>query len=115
MLLWGEDIYLAAPECELACCDFLVDLERNVVDHLAKFTAYLVTVLYEILRAESLDCKRHVHDLCRVTITCCKVHKTSFCNDIDLVSVLKSVSYDVLAGRLCLPILRLTLMRFMMP
>ena len=57
VLLWSEGVDLAAPECELACCDFLVDLERNVVDHLAEFAAYLITVLYEILRAESLDCK----------------------------------------------------------
>ena len=34
-----------------------------------------------------------------MTITCSKVHKTSLCDDIDLVSVLKSVSDNILTSR----------------
>ena len=33
-----------------------------------------------------------------MTITSCKVYQTTFCDDIDSVSVLKSISYDILSG-----------------
>lgn len=57
VLLWGEGVDLAAPECKLAGSDFLIDGEWNVVYHLTELAAYLVTVLYEIFSTESLDCE----------------------------------------------------------
>ena len=57
MLFWSEGIDFTAPVCEFAGSYFLVDFERNIVDHLAWLATYLVTVLYKIFGAECLDCK----------------------------------------------------------
>ena len=91
MLLWSERIDLAAPVSELARRNFLVDFKRNVIDHATRLAAYCLAVVDEIFRAERLDRERHVHDLCRVSVAGCKVHKAAFCDDIYLVAVLEGM------------------------
>ena len=53
----GEDVAFTSPECEFAAGDFLIDFERDIVDHRAWFAAYSVTVVHKIFRAECLDCE----------------------------------------------------------
>ena len=55
MLFWSESVDLASPVGQLACCDLLIDLERNVMHHTARLTGNGVAMLDEILGAESLD------------------------------------------------------------
>lgn len=57
MLLRGEGIDLTAPVCEFAASHFLIDFERNVIDHASRFPGYTVYILDYMLRTESLDCK----------------------------------------------------------
>lgn len=55
MLFRGEGIDLTAPVRELAASDFLIDFERNIIYHMARFTTDCVCILGKIFRAESLD------------------------------------------------------------
>ena len=55
MLFWCKSIDFAAPVRELAGSNVLIDLKRNVVDHLAWLTRDCVAVLHKILCAERLD------------------------------------------------------------
>ena len=57
MLLRSEGIDFAAPESELTTSDILIDFERNVIYHVARFAADLVAILDEIFSTESLDRK----------------------------------------------------------
>ena len=57
MLLRSEGIDLAAPESKFAACNFLVDLQWNIVYHLTRLTADLFTIIHKILRAERLYCE----------------------------------------------------------
>ena len=57
MLLRSEGIDFAAPECKLPAGNFLIDLKRNIIHHLAWLTADLVLIINEILGTESLDCE----------------------------------------------------------
>ena len=57
MLLRSKCIDFTSPECKLAASYLLIDLERNVIDHLACLTAYAVAVICKILRAEGLYCE----------------------------------------------------------
>ena len=55
MLFRGEGIDLAAPICELAAGYFLIDFERYVVNHTARFTADCFCILGQIFCTEGLD------------------------------------------------------------
>ena len=57
MLLRSESIDFAAPVSELAAGNFLIDFQRNVIDHLAWLTAYFLCVFSQISCTESLDCE----------------------------------------------------------
>ena len=57
VLFRSESVDFASPEREFAASHLTVDLERDIIDHAARFTAYLVSVLYEILRTEGLNRK----------------------------------------------------------
>ena len=72
MLLWSECVDFTAPESKFTASDVLIDFERDVVYHAAWLTRNLLLVLNEILGAESLDSERHIHNLCRMTVTSCK-------------------------------------------
>lgn len=55
MLFRGEGIDLAAPVRELAASDFLIDFERNIIYHMARFTADSFSIFCKVLGAEGLD------------------------------------------------------------
>ena len=67
MLLRRKGVDGAAPVCELAAGDFLIDFAGNVMDHFAGL-ARQVAMLHELARAERLDGERHVHDLGRMAV-----------------------------------------------
>ena len=99
-LLRSEDINLTTPECKLATGNFLIDFQRNIIDHRTRFTAYFFSVFHQISGTESLDCKRHIHDFSRMSVTCCEIHETSFRYYIYPVAILQLVAYNILPGRL---------------
>lgn len=55
MLFRGEGIDLAAPVRELAASYLLIDFERDIVNHMTRFTADSICILCKILGAEGLD------------------------------------------------------------
>ena len=57
MLFWGESVDLTAPVSQLATGYLLIDFKRNIIYHMTWLSADCIRVIYEILRAESLDCE----------------------------------------------------------
>ena len=50
----------------------------------------------KIFCTKCLYCKTHIHNLCRMPITCCKVYKTPLCKYIYCNTIWKFISHNVI-------------------
>ena len=91
MLSFCQSVNLNAPVGKFPACYVKVNFPGDKV----KFLCDAALVIGQILCAQGLDCKGHVHDLCRVAVSGGKVHQPAFCNDVDAFSVLKGVGLYV--------------------
>lgn len=98
-LFFRELVDIDAPVREFAECDLIVDFPWHRIEHLPVLPYDSFLIVHEILGAEGLDCERHVHDFCRVSVTGRKVYETAFSDDIYCPAVLQFVCFDVVSCR----------------
>ena len=65
--------------------------------HINQFFGKRASMLNQVFCRQCLNCKAHIHDLCRMSVACCQVYQSSLCQHKDPLSGRKLVAHNVLS------------------